>query len=407
MGIGKCYNRKRTIDDEEEPENENMNQSLGIPLSSIRDFSSLDARQATGSTSYLILSTSARKILDSSELRDFTYDELRVATGNFCNQLGEGGFGYVYKGQIEELDETGIATGFGLDVAVKKMKISDEVYQSQQGWLAEVNYLSRFQHPNIVKLIGFCAENSQRLLVYEYMPNRSLDRHLFKCSRDHTLLSWDIRIKIALGIAKGLAFLHSQRPQVIFRDCKSSNVLLDSDYTAKISDFGMAMDGPTGDRSHVMTNRFGTFGYGAPEFFSTGQLTARSDVYSFGVILMEILSGCQALNSMETTEKVLVEWAPPVLSDKNKRFTIMDKRLGGQYSHDSASIVAEIALSCTKEDWDLRPHMDYIVEKLEALPEVLDIQTDNPHNTTDMPNLGHQPNIEEIDPSGSTEKSGW
>ncbi|XP_077252592.1 receptor-like cytoplasmic kinase 176 [Tasmannia lanceolata] len=348
----------------------------GIPLSNIRDFSALDSGQAVGSTSDLDLPTSVRRMLDSSKVRDFTYEKLRIATRNFCDRLGEGGFGCVYKGQIQEMDETGITTGLVLDVAIKKMNISDEQQiERQKEWLAELNYLSRLQHPNIVKLIGYCAEKIERLLVYEYMPNRSLDRHLFDCGRDQPPLSWVTRMKIALGIAKGLAFLHSQVPQVIFRDCKSSDVLLDSDYTAEISDFGSAMDGPTGNQSYVLsllTDRFGTVGYCAPEFFSTGHLTARIDVYSFGVILMEILTGCPARKTTDTKVEELVDWAPPILSDKNTRFSIMDGRLGGQYSQNSASMVAEIALGCIQEDWELRPHMDYIVEKLEALPEVLD-----------------------------------
>ncbi|XP_077252593.1 putative serine/threonine-protein kinase PBL10 [Tasmannia lanceolata] len=327
-----------------------------------------------GSTSDLDLPTPLRRILDSFEFRNFTHDELRAATGNFRDRLGEGRFGCVYKGQIQEMDETRITTGLGLDVAVKKMNISDQqqIERQKEEWMAEVKYLRHLQHPNIVKLIGYCEENIDRLLVYEYMPNHSLDSHLFNRGRDQPPLSWVTRMKIALGIAKGLAFLHSQVPQVIFRDCKSSDVLLDSDYTAKISDFGLAMDGPTGNRSYVLTDRLGTFGCCAPEFFKPGHLTARSDVYSFGVILMEILTGCQARDTRDTKVEELVDWAPPILSDKNTRFSILDSRLGGQYSQNSASMVAEIALDCIQKDWELRPHMDYIVEKLEVLPEVLD-----------------------------------
>uniref|UniRef100_R7W2B8 non-specific serine/threonine protein kinase n=1 Tax=Aegilops tauschii TaxID=37682 RepID=R7W2B8_AEGTA len=167
-------------------------------------------------------------------------------------------------------------------VAVKYLDA--EGPQGHREWLAEVVYLGmQLSHPHLVKLVGYCYQEHHRMLVYEYMARGSLEHHLFKNLL--ASLPWATRLKIAVGAAKGLAFLHEAETPVIYRDFKASNILLESDYTAKLSDFGLAKEGPSGDDTHVSTRVMGTHGYAAPEYILTGHLTARSDVYSFGVVV--------------------------------------------------------------------------------------------------------------------------
>ncbi|KAK4788443.1 hypothetical protein SAY86_019762 [Trapa natans] len=196
----------------------------------------------------------------------FTYKELKIITANFRQDqvLGGGGFGSVYKGFITDHLREGLHP---LQVAVK-VHDGDNSYQGHREWLAEVIYLGQLSHPNLVKLSGYCCEDEHRVLVYEYMPWGSVEHNLF--SRVLLPLSWSIRMKIALGAAKGLAFLHEAEKPVIYRDFKTSNILLDMDYNAKLSDFGLAKDGPVGDKSHVSTRIMGTYGYAAPEYIMTG-----------------------------------------------------------------------------------------------------------------------------------------
>jgi serine/threonine protein kinase len=253
-------------------------------------------------------------------------------------------------------------------IAVKKL--NQEGFQGHREWLAEVNYLGQLSHPNLVKLVGYCLEDEQRLLVYEFMPRGSLENHLFRRGSHFQPLSWNLRMKVALGAAKGLAFLHSDKAKVIYRDFKTSNVLLDSSYNAKLSDFGLAKDGPTGDKSHVSTRVMGTYGYAAPEYLATGHLTAKSDVYSFGVVLLEMLSGRRALDKNRPSgEHNLVEWARPYLASKRRIFRILDARLGGQYSLSGAQKAAALAMQCLSGDSRNRPGMEQVVAALEQLQD--------------------------------------
>lgn len=177
-------------------------------------------------------------------------------------------------------------------------------------------------------------------------------------------------MKIALGAARGLAFLHSAETQVIYRDFKTSNILLDSNYNAKLSDFGLARDGPTGDESHVSTRVMGTYGYAAPEYLSTGHLTAKNDVYSFGVVLLEFLSGRKAIDKNQPAgEHHLVDWAKPYLTNKRRILHVMDVRLQGQYSLGRALKAAHLALQCLSTDPRSRPNMDEVVTALVQLQE--------------------------------------
>ncbi|XP_015883545.3 probable serine/threonine-protein kinase PBL3 isoform X6 [Ziziphus jujuba] len=291
-----------------------------------------------------------------------TLSSLTIPSNNesftFDNLIGEGGFGYVYKGRIDE--HTLIALRPGV-VAVKKLK--PEGFQGHKEWLSELNYLGQLHHPNLVKLIGYCLEGENRLLVYEYMSKGSLEKHLFK--KGARLLSWAIRIRVAIDAARGLSFLHNSEQQVIYRDFKASNILLDSEFNAKLSDFGYAKEGPTGDNTHVSTRVMGTKGYAAPEYIATGRLTAKCDVYSFGVVLLELLSGRRAVDKTKVgVEQNLVDWAKPYLGDRRKVFRIMDTKLEGQYPQKGAFMVAILALQCISEV-KLRPDMSAVLHGLE------------------------------------------
>ncbi|KAM6569723.1 hypothetical protein CsatB_017708 [Cannabis sativa] len=305
------------------------------------------------------------EILSSPHLKAFTLNELKNATRNFRqdNLIGEGGFGYVYKGWIDEHTLSASRAGSGIVVAIKKLK--PEGFQGHKEWLSEVNYLGQLHHPNLVKLVGYCVDGSNRLLVYEYMPKGSLENHLFR--RGARPLSWAKRIRVAVDAARGLSFLHNSKEQVIYRDFKASNILLDSEFNAKLSDFGLAKSGPTGDRTHVSTQVMGTQGYAAPEYMATGRLTAKCDVYSFGVVLLELLSGRHAVDKTKVgVEQNLVDWARPYLGDRRKLFRIMDTKLEGQYPQKGAFMVAILALQCIGEA-KLRPQMSEVLHALEQL----------------------------------------
>ncbi|KAF5954200.1 hypothetical protein HYC85_007056 [Camellia sinensis] len=308
------------------------------------------------------------EILQSTNLKSFSFSDLKMATRNFRpdSVLGEGGFGSVFKGWIDENSFTASKPGTGIVIAVKRL--NQEGFQGRKEWLAEVNYLGQFYHPHLVKLIGYCLEDEHRLLVYEFMPRGSLENHLFGRGSYFQPLSWNLRLRVAIGAAKGLAFLHSAETKVIYRDFKTSNILLDSNYNAKLSDFGLAKDGLTGDKSHVSTRVMGTYGYAAPEYLATGHLTARSDVYSFGVVLLEMLSGRRAVDKNRPSgEHNLVEWAKPYLASKRKIFHILDNRLEGQYSFNIAYKAANLTLRCLSTESKFRPNMDEVVKELEQL----------------------------------------
>ncbi|XP_061342406.1 probable serine/threonine-protein kinase PBL3 isoform X1 [Gastrolobium bilobum] len=305
------------------------------------------------------------EILSSPNVKAFMFNELKNATRNFRpdSLLGEGGFGYVYKGWIDEHTFTAAKPGSGIIVAVKKLK--PEGLQGHKEWLTEVNYLGQLHHHNLVKLIGYCVEGENRLLVYEFMPKGSLENHLFR--RGPQPLSWSVRMKVAIGAARGLSFLHNAKSQVIYRDFKAANILLDADFNAKLSDFGLAKAGPTGDRTHVSTQVLGTHGYAAPEYIATGRLTTKSDVYSFGVVLLELLSGRRAVDRTKAgIEQSLVDWAKPYLGDKRRLFRIMDTKLGGQYPLKGAYMAATLAVKCLSEAKE-RPPMTEVLETLEQI----------------------------------------
>ncbi|KAL5224979.1 hypothetical protein ABZP36_011618 [Zizania latifolia] len=299
--------------------------------------------------------------LAGSGVQAFTVEELRTATRDFSvsNFVGEGGFGPVYKGYVDERLKPGVRAQA---VAVKLLDL--EGSQGHKEWLAEVIFLGQLRHPHLVKLIGYCYEDEHRLLVYEFMARGSLEKQLFK--RYSASLPWPTRLKIAIGAAKGLAFLHAK--PVIYRDFKTSNILLNSDYEAKLSDFGLAKNGPQENETHVSTRIMGTQGYAAPEYIMTGHLTIKSDVYSYGVVLLELLTGRKAVDKKRPPrEQNLVEWARPCLHDSRRLHRVIDRSLSGQYSAQAAHKAAAIAYRCLSVSPKSRPQMSAVVEALELL----------------------------------------
>ncbi|PKA47608.1 Serine/threonine-protein kinase PBS1 [Apostasia shenzhenica] len=237
--------------------------------------------------------------------------------------------------------------------------------------------LSLLHHPNLVNLIGYCADGDQRLLVYEFMPLGSLEDHLHGLPLDKEPLDWNTRMKIAAGAARGLEYLHDKaNPPVIYRDFKSSNILLDDGFHPKLSDFGLAKLGPVGDQSHVSTRVMGTFGYCAPEYAMTGQLTVKSDVYSFGVVFLELITGRKVIDSTRAHgEQNLVSWARPMFNDRRKLARLVDPRLQGQFPMRGLYQALAVASMCIQEEASARPHIADVVTALSYLAS----QTYDPH----------------------------
>ncbi|XP_008784546.1 probable serine/threonine-protein kinase PBL23 [Phoenix dactylifera] len=296
----------------------------------------------------------------NNSARVFTYAELQAATKNFKAEclLGEGGFGRVYKGHLEDTNQ---------DIAVKQLDRNG--LQGNREFLVEVLMLSLLHHPNLVNLIGYCTDGDHRILVYEYMPNGSLEDHLLDLAPNKKPLDWNTRMKIAEGAAKGLEYLHDiANPPVIYRDFKASNILLDEDYNPKLSDFGLAKVGPVGDKSHVSTRVMGTYGYCAPEYALTGQLTTMSDVYSFGVVFLEIITGRRAIDtSRPSNEQNLVQWAEPLFKDKKRFVEMADPLLEGNYPLKGLYQALAVAAMCLQEEASSRPLISDVVTALEYL----------------------------------------
>ncbi|CAI9784389.1 unnamed protein product [Fraxinus pennsylvanica] len=309
------------------------------------------------------------EILPLPRLRIFSFSELKAATRNFRSDtlLGEGGFGKVYKGWLYEKGM--IIHGSAPEIAVKRLNA--ESLQGFQEWQSEINFLGRLSHANLVKLFGYCWEDKELLLIYEFMQKGSLDSHLFGSGSSLLPLPWDVRLKVLIGAARGLAFLHASDKKVIYRDFKTSNILLDGSYNAKISDFGLAKIGPTPSKSHVSTRVFGTEGYAAPEYVATGHLYVKSDVYGFGVVMLEMLTGLRVIDpNRPDGQQNLIEWVNPHLSDRRKLKNIMDSRLGGKYPSRYALEIAQLALVCLENEPKDRPSMQEVVETLERIDSV-------------------------------------
>ncbi|KAJ0256246.1 Proline-rich receptor-like protein kinase PERK9 [Hirschfeldia incana] len=288
----------------------------------------------------------------------FSYQDLVKATNGFSqeNLLGEGGFGCVYKGILPD----------GRVVAVKQLKIGGG--QGDREFKAEVETLSRIHHRHLVSIVGHCISDDRRLLIYDYVSNNDLYFHLHASKE---VLDWATRVRIAAGAARGLAYLHEDcHPRIIHRDIKSSNILLEDNFDARVSDFGLArlaLDCNT----HITTRVMGTFGYLAPEYASSGKLTEKSDVYSFGVVLLELITGRKPVDSSQPLgEESLVEWARPLISHalETEEFdSLQDPKLGGNYVGSEMFRMIEAAGACVRHSAAKRPRMGQVVRALESL----------------------------------------
>ncbi|KAJ9562924.1 hypothetical protein OSB04_008084 [Centaurea solstitialis] len=296
----------------------------------------------------------SRELLDVENMRFYTYRELRLATEDFNpdNKIGEGGFGSVYKGTLKD----------GTVVAVKVL--GAESRQGLREFMTEITIISDIQHENLVKLHGCCVEGDHRILVYGYLKNGSLDQTLLGSGHCSIKFTWKVRRKICIGVAKGLAYLHEEvQPHVIHRDIKASNILLDEDFTPKISDFGLAKLFPA-HLTHVSTRIAGTQGYLAPEYAIRGQLTRKADIYSFGVLLLEIVSGRPNQNRrLPVEEQYLLErvWE---LYREGELEKLVDTSIGKDVDMDEACLYLKIGLLCTLSLPKNRPSMSSVMKML-------------------------------------------
>ncbi|XP_059626119.1 receptor-like serine/threonine-protein kinase ALE2 isoform X2 [Cornus florida] len=296
-------------------------------------------------------------------VKTFALAHLEKATEKFSSRrfLGEGGFGRVYYGIMED----------GTEVAVKLLTRDNQ--NGDREFMAEVEMLSRLHHRNLVKLFGICIEEHKRCLVYELVPNGSVESHLHGVDKSKRPLDWEARLKIALGTARGLAYLHEDsNPRVIHRDFKASNVLLEDDFTPKVSDFGLAREATEGSH-HISTRVMGTFGYVAPEYAMTGHLLVKSDVYSYGVVLLELLSGRKPVDmSQPPGQENLVTWARPLLTSREGLVRLVDPSLTRNYDFDYMAKVAAIASMCVHPEVTHRPFMGEVVQALKLIYNDMD-----------------------------------
>ncbi|CAL9097524.1 unnamed protein product [Musa acuminata var. zebrina] len=313
----------------------------------------LGSKQTSASASF---SSSMRTYAGS--VKTFSLAEMEKATNKFDDLkiIGEGGFGRVYEGTLED----------GTRVAIKVLKRDDQ--EGNREFLAEVEMLSRLHHRNLIKLIGICTEE-HNCLVYELVPSGSVESHLHGADKETTPLNWNTRLKIALGAARGLAYLHEDSsPRVIHRDFKSSNILLEDDFTPKVSDFGLARTAMGEGNEYISTRVMGTFGYVAPEYAMTGHLLVKSDVYSYGVVLLELLTGRKPVDMLRPPgQENLVTWARPLLTSRDGLKSIIDPSLGNDIPFDSLAKVGAIASMCVQPEVDQRPFMGEVVQALKLV----------------------------------------
>ncbi|KAF3655566.1 putative serine/threonine-protein kinase [Capsicum annuum] len=286
----------------------------------------------------------------------YTLRELEIATNFFAheNVIGEGGYGIVYRGVMED----------NSCVAVKNLL--NNRGQAEREFKVEVEAIGRVRHKNLVRLLGYCAEGAHRMLVYEYVNNGNLEQWLHGDVGPYSPLTWEIRMNIILGTAKGLTYLHEGlEPKVVHRDIKSSNILIDKQWNAKVSDFGLAKLLGS-ERSYITTRVMGTFGYVAPEYASTGMLNDRSDVYSFGILIMEIISGRNPVDYSRAPGEVnLVDWLKTMVSNRNSE-GVLDPKMREKPSSRALKRALLVALRCVDPSAQKRPKMGHVIHMLEA-----------------------------------------
>nr|POF06790.1 putative lrr receptor-like serine/threonine-protein kinase [Quercus suber] len=297
---------------------------------------------------------------DIGHLKRFSFRELQNATGNFSpkNILGQGGYGLVYKGCLPNRTV----------VAVKRLK--DPSYTGEVQFQTEVEMIGLALHRNLLRLYGFCMTSDERLLVYPYMPNGSVADRLRETCREKPSLDWNRRMRIAIGTARGLLYLHDQcNPKIIHRDVKAANILLDESFEAVVGDFGLAklLDQR---ESHVTTAVRGTVGHIAPEYLSTGQSSEKTDVFGFGILLLELITGQKALDAGngQVQKGMILEWVRTLFEEK-KLEVLVDRDLRGCFDAFQLEKAVEVALQCTQSHPNLRPKMSEVLKVLEGLVE--------------------------------------
>ncbi|KAI4298743.1 hypothetical protein L6164_032264 [Bauhinia variegata] len=290
----------------------------------------------------------------------YTVASLQSATNSFSQEfiIGEGSLGRVYKAEFPN----------GKIMAIKKIDNAALSLQEEDNFVEAVSNMSRLRHPNIVVLVGYCVEHGQRLLVYEYIGNGNLHDMLHFVEDSSKVLSWNARVRIALGTARALEYLHEVcLPSVVHRNLKSANILLDEELNPHLSDCGLAALTPNTERQ-VSTQMVGSFGYSAPEFALSGVYTVKSDVYSFGVVMLELLTGRKPLDSSRPkSEQSLVRWATPQLHDIDALAKMVDPALNGMYPAKSLSRLADIIALCVQPEPEFRPPMSEVVQALVRL----------------------------------------
>ncbi|KAI3465921.1 hypothetical protein Pfo_022584 [Paulownia fortunei] len=286
----------------------------------------------------------------------FTLRDLEIATKRFSAEyvLGEGGYGVVYRGRLVN----------GTDVAVKKLL--NNLGQAEKEFRVEVEAIGHVRHKNLVRLLGYCIEGVHRMLVYEYVNNGNLEQWLHGAMRQHGTLTWEARMKVLLGTARALAYLHEAiEPKVVHRDIKSSNILIDNEFNAKVSDFGLAKLLGSGE-SHITTRVMGTFGYVAPEYANSGLLNEKSDIYSFGVLLLEAVTGRDPVDyGRPATEVNLVEWLKMMVGNRRAE-EVVDPNLEVRPTTRALKRALLVALRCVDPDSEKRPKMSQVVLMLET-----------------------------------------
>ncbi|KAJ7968532.1 Kinase family protein [Quillaja saponaria] len=325
-------------------------------------------------------------------IKHFSYNVIKAATHDFhsSNKIGQGGFGTVYKGTLQD----------GIQVAVKTLSAGS--MQGVHEFLAEINTMANIKHPNLVQLIGCCAQGPHRILVYDYLENNSLDSALLGRKNSNIKLDWRKRSAICIGTARGLAFLHEElEPHIVHRDIKASNILLDEDFNPKIGDFGLAKLFPE-NITHISTKIAGTTGYLAPEYAFGGQLTMKADVYSFGVLILEIVSGrSSSKEKCGGTQKFLLEWAWQ-LHEEGRLLELVDPEQG-EFPEEEVIRYMKVAFLCTQAAASRRPLMSQIVDMLSRKIRLNEEQLTAPAFCQGSGRLGEEPSSQK----SSVESTGF
>ncbi|KAL1313705.1 putative serine/threonine-protein kinase isoform X2 [Arachis ipaensis] len=318
--------------------------------------------------------------------RVFTYRELASATRGFhpSHKIGEGGFGSVYKGIDWFVVKGGLRDG--TLVAVKVLSIEMESMRGEREFVAELATLANIKHQNLVILRGCCVEGAKRYLVYDYMENNNLHHTFLGSEESRMRFNWEARKEVSIGVASVLAFLHEElKPHILHRDIKSSNILLDRDFTPKVSDFGLAKL-LRDDKSYISTRVAGTLGYLAPEYASSGQVSRKSDVYSFGVLLLEIISGRPVVGAYEDMERFIVEKAWAAYGE-NDLLKMVDPVLDMNYPGEEAKRFLMVGLLCVQETAKIRPRMPEVVDMLKNKKDMECVQISKPGFVEDLRNI--------------------